>query len=319
MLVPILLLALGITGLYFGADWLVRGASRVALAFGVEPLFIGLTIVAFGTSAPEVVVSIVASLRGNSAVVLGNVLGSNVANVGLILGLSAAITPVRVSLRLARRELPFLLGITLIFYLMAWRLFFGRLEGVLFLLTLVFFSWLALRWGRQEPAAVVQEMESYEKQEGLLKRFHAVRDIGLVAVGLGALAAGGHFLVAGATELARLAGLSEFTIAATVVAVGSSLPELATSIVAALRKEADILVGNLVGSNLFNILGALGVAAVVRPVRLEPALLGYEFIALLVFTAALAVLFRGRQQVTRVQGILLLVAYGAFVAGLFRH
>jgi cation:H+ antiporter len=316
MLLSLLLLALGIAGLYFGADWLVRGASRIALGLGIEPLFVGLTVVAFGTSAPEMVVCVVAAVQGKTDVALGNVVGSNIANVGLILGLTALVRPVQVSLRLARRELPFMLAATLVFYGLAWRQSFGRLEGVLLVLALLLFTRLALRWALQEPPSVVAEVESLQKERGLRRRA-ALRDVGLVILGLGALIAGGHLLVVGAVDLARRAGVSEVIVAATVVAVGSSLPELATSVVASLRGEADILVGNLVGSNLFNILGAFGMAAIVRPVGVDRSLLGFEFVALLVFSAAMAYSLRGGHRVSRLEGGSLLAAYTVFVVALF--
>jgi cation:H+ antiporter len=317
MVLSLVFVVVGIAGLWFGADWLVRGASRIALALGVEPLFIGLTIVAFGTSAPEMVVCVVAAAQGNTDVALGNVLGSNVANVGLILGLTALATPVRVSLRLAQRELPFMLGVTLVFYALAWRMEFGPIVGILLVVGLLAFTRLALHWALQEPPAVVAEFESFHGDTIARPRFRAAREVGLVVTGLVALVAGGHLLVVGAVDVARSAGVSEFVIAATVVAVGSSLPELATSIVAAMRKEADILVGNLVGSNLFNILGAFGLAAMVRPIEVSPSLLKYEFIGLLVFSAGMALFLRTGNLVRRWEGAVLLVGYVVFVVGLF--
>jgi len=316
MILSLVFVVVGIAALCFGADWLVRGASRIALALGVEPLFVGLTVVAFGTSAPEMMVCVVAAAQGNTDVVLGNVLGSNVANVGLILGLVAVVAPVQVSLRLVKRELPFMLVASLVFYALAWRMVFGRLTGLLLVAGLLVFTRLALRWALQEPPAVVAEFETLRqrrKEPGL----GLSRDVGQVVTGLVALVAGGHLLVVGSVDLARLAGVSELVIAATVVAVGSSLPELATSIVAAMRKEADILVGNLVGSNVFNILGAFGLAAVVRPVEVSRSLLGYEFISLLVFSAAMALFLRTGHSVKRWEGAALLAAYLLFVVGLF--
>lgn len=316
MALSLVFVAVGIAALCLGAAWLVRGASRIALALGVEPLFVGLTIVAFGTSAPEMVVCVVASAQGNTDVSLGNVLGSNVANVGLILGLTAAVSPLRVSLRLARRELPFMLAVTLVFYALAWRMVFGPVVGLFLVAGLIVFTRLALRWALQEPPTVVAEFETLKERRAQPSPGMA-RHLGLVVTGLVALVAGAHLLVLGAVDLAQRAGISELVIAASLVAIGSSLPELATSIVAAMRKEADILVGNLVGSNLFNILGAFGLSAIVRPVRVSPSLLGYEFIGLLVFSAAMAAVLRTGHQVRRWQGVALLAAYVMFVVGLF--
>jgi cation:H+ antiporter len=316
MLLSILFLLLGMAGLYFGAEWLVGGASRIALALGVQPLFVGLTVVAFGTSTPEMVICVVAAFQGNTDVALGNVLGSNIANIGLILGLTAVVAPVGVSSRLVQRELPFMLAVTLVFYGLAWRMSFGRLEGLLLVLSLLVFTRLALHWAVRQPPAAVTELKTIQQQMAR-RALRVVRDVGLVVVGLAALTAGAQLLVVGAVDLARRAGISEFIIAATLVAVGSSLPELATSVVAALRRESDILVGNLVGSNVFNILGALGLAALVRPLRVSPSLLGFEFVALLIFTAAMALVLRTGHRVARWEGALLLIAYAGFVVVLF--
>lgn len=317
MLTSLLFLLLGLAGLYWGADWLVRGAARIAAALRVRPLFIGLTIVAFGTSAPEMVICVVAAARGNTDVALGNVLGSNIANIGLILALTAVVSPVRASLRLAQREMPFMLATTLVFYTLGWRMQFGRWEGLVFLLGLVVFTRLALHWALQEPPAIAAEFETSQLRHGLRQRVRYARDLGLLVTGLILLIAGGHLLVLGAVELARRAGISELVIAATLVAVGSSLPELATSLVAAVRQEADILMGNLVGSNLFNILGALGLSALIQPMRVSISLLHFEFVLLLAFSAAMAFVLRTGHRVSRWEGLALLAGYAGFVAALF--
>lgn len=317
MFVSLLYVALGLVGLYFGAEWLVRGAARLAAALRVRPLFIGLTVVAFGTSAPEFVVTVVSAVQGKGAVALGNVVGSNIANVGLILAVTALLAPVSVSLKLVNRELAVMVAATLVFYALAWRLEIGRVTGALFLLCLVAFTWLALRWAQRESAEVADEFRAFEQNEGLLERFHLARDVALVVLGLATLVGGGHALVTGAVELARRASISEAVIAVTLVAAGTSLPELACSIVAAVRKEADIVVGNLVGSNLFNILGAVGVSALVRPLEVEAALVRFDFIAMLIFSVAMAVVLRTGNRVSRLEGGVLLAGYSVFVAWLF--
>lgn len=317
MLTSLIFLLLGLTGLYVGADWLVRSAARIAAGLRVRPLFIGLTIVAFGTSTPELVVCVVAAAQGNTDVSLGNVLGSNIANIGLILALAAILSPIRVSLKLVRHELPFMLAATLVFYALAWRMRFERWEGLLFLLALVGFAELARRWAVQEPPGVAAEFESFQRGQGMRQRVRYARDLGLLLSGLLLLLGGGHLLVVAAVDVARRAGISDLVIAATLVAVGSSLPELATAMVAALRKEADILVGNLVGSNVFNILGALGLSALVRPVWVDFSVLEFEFVLLLVFSAAMAVVLRTGSRVSRWEGLVLLAGYVGFVVALF--
>lgn len=314
---PLLFFGLGLVALSFGAEWLVRGASRIAVVLRVSPLVIGLTIVAYGTSTPEMMASVVAAVRGHADITLGNVLGSNIANIGLILGLVALIAPLRVSMRLMRRELPIMVGVTLLFYFLAWRLYFGRFTGVGFLLGLVVFTVLVLRWARREPETIQAEYESYDRA-GRRSEHPVLRTSILLAVGgMLVLFAGGDLVVRGAVPLARLMGISDIVIGASLVAVGTSLPELATALVAARRRQADIIIGNLVGSNLFNILGALGLSALIRPVQVAPSLLRFEFLALLLFTGAMAVVLYTGQRVSRAEGGVLLASYVVFMAWLF--
>lgn len=317
MLFSFLQLVLGLACLYFGGEWLVRGAARIATALRVQPLFVGLTIVAFGTSAPEMVVCLLAAAGGHDEVTLGNVLGSNIANVGLILALAAVVTPLRVASRLVQRELPFMLGATLVLYALATRAVFGRVEGLVFFLALIAFTWLALRWAKDEPPEVAAEVAKAQEEQGLRAAPRLGRDTALIVLGLVFLVVGGHLLVEGAVALARAFGVSELIIAVTMVAVGTSLPELATSIAAAVHRETDIVVGNLVGSNLFNILGALGLSAIVRPIRIDSSLLRFEFVFLLVFSGAMALVLRTGHRVSRWEGAALLALYAAFVALLF--
>lgn len=314
---PLLFFGLGLVALSFGAEWLVRGASRIAVVLRVSPLVIGLTIVAYGTSTPEMMASVVAAVRGHADITLGNVLGSNIANIGLILGLVALIAPLRVSMRLMRRELPIMVGVTLLFYFLAWRLYFGRFTGVGFLLGLVVFTVLVLRWARREPETIQAEYESYDRA-GRRSEHPVLRTSILLAVGgMLVLFAGGDLVVRGAVPLARLMGISDIVIGASLVAVGTSLPELATALVAARRRQADIIIGNLVGSNLFNILGALGLSALIRPVQVAPSLLRFEFLALLLFTGAMAVVLYTGQRVSRAEGGVLLASYVVFMTWLF--
>ncbi len=314
---PLLFFGLGLAALSFGAEWLVRGASRIAVVLRVSPLVIGLTIVAYGTSTPEMMASVVAAVRGRADLTLGNVLGSNIANIGLILGLVALIAPLRVSMRLMRRELPIMVGVTLLFYFLAWRLYFGRFTGVGFLLGLVVFTVLVLRWARREPETIQAEYESYDRAGRRSEHPVLGPSILLASVGMLVLFAGGDLVVRGAVPLARLMGISDIVIGASLVAVGTSLPELATALVAARRRQADIIIGNLVGSNLFNILGALGLSALIRPVQVAPSLLRFEFLALLLFTGAMAVVLYTGQRVSRAEGGVLLALYVIFMTWLF--
>lgn len=308
----------GLAGLYFGAEWLVRGASRIAAALDVSPLVIGLTVVAFGTSMPEMVAGSVAAWNGNTDLVLGNVLGSNIANIGLILGLAAMIRAVPVKLQLLRREMPLMLLATVAVWALAARGSIGRLEGVLLFAALCGFSWLTLIWARRERASVEREFERFGHGLGLNEPSTLRVEIAWVIAGLGALTLGAHLLVASAVEIAMRFGVSEFLISVTMVALGTSLPELATSLIAMVRGESDVLVGNIVGSNIFNLLGALGVSAMIRPIPVAPEIVGYDLPVVLGFSLLMmATLFLHRAMV-RWEGALLLGGYLAYIALLFR-
>jgi cation:H+ antiporter len=296
----------GLVTLTYGADVLVRGASRLAIQLGVTPLLVGLTIVAYGTSAPELVASVVAALAGHPDVAVGNVLGSNVANTGLILGGTALLAPILVARSVLRQELPLMIVATVLFGLFALRLEISRPAGFLFVTLLVLVNYLSIRWARREARDAGEGIET--------KGGASVRaSLALTGIGLVLLLGGAHVLVGGAIALAREVGLSDFVIGVTLVAVGTSLPELATSIVAGLRKEVDLVVGNIVGSNLFNIFGALGFAAIVRPIPIDAKLLRFEFPALAVITVAMVLFLATGRKVSRFEGFLLLAAYVAFV------
>lgn len=318
MWTEIALLVLGCVALYFGAEWLVRGAARLAFALGVRPLVIGLTVVGFGTSMPEVVVSALASLRGQPDTALGNVLGSNIANSGLILATATLIAPMKTNLALLKREGPIMLAVTLVALALAWTGSIARWEGVLMLAGLVAFVWLSLRWSSEEAPAVEAEFEQFEEEQHLTAKRVRARQFVWITLGLVTLVIGGNVLVTGAVGLARRFSIPEIIIATTLVAVGTSLPELATSIVAALRREADISVGNIIGSNIFNLLGVLGLASVIRPIPVSVAVRDFEFIWMAGFAAATALVLRTGHRVTRAEGGLLLAAYAAFVFLLVR-
>jgi cation:H+ antiporter len=313
----ILFIVGGAVSLYLGAEGLVRGASRVARALNIDPLVIGITVVGFGTSLPEVVVSAVASFEKRPSVTLGNILGSNVANIGLILGLSATLAALPAPRRLVKREILFLLVATAVFYLLSWRGSFDRIDGILLLAGLVWFTMNVIRWTiRDSQVTVEARREAFREYR---KHFDLYRDMGLVLGGFGGLVLGGHLFVQAVVSLARETGISEVVLSATIVAVGGSLPELATSLVASRRQRNELLLGNLVGSNVFNILGAMGVAALVRPVTVVSSPFSLEFLAFLTFTAALPfVMWRG-EKVTRIEGTWLLAGYCMFVLLLFAY
>lgn len=305
----------GAVSLYLGAEALVRGASRIAHALNIDPILIGIVVVGFGTSLPEIIVSVAASVQKQPAVAVGNVIGSNIANIGLILGFAAAMAAVPAPRRLVKREVAFMLVATAVFYVLAWRGRLDRIDGIFLLAGLVWFTTSVARWTlRQSTVAAEVRREAFREYR---RRFDLARDLSMTIIGLVALALGGELLVRAVVSLARMTGVSELVLSTTIVAVGGSLPELATSVVATRRQRSELLLGNLVGSNVFNILGALGAAALFRPVTLHVSPLSLEFLALLIFSAALPVLMWRGEKISRIEGTWLLAGYCVFVVLLF--
>ncbi len=304
-----LLLAAGVGVLFFGAEWLVRGAARLAASLGISPIVVGLTVVSFGTSAPELVVCVLAAVRGNSDLAVGNVMGSNLANIGLILGLTAVIKPLDVAARVVWREAPLMLVATLALYPLAWDGSLSRLDGGVLLLGLVGYLLFVFRTAGDETPEVLHEYEDYMDASTDAQIAVSWRDVGLVLGGSGGLVVGGWAIVEGAVALGTALGVSQVIIGLTVVAVGTSLPELATSVVATLRKEADIAVGNIVGSNIFNVAAILGTAAVIEPISFASSVLVRELPAVL-FLSFLVVPFLWTDwQIRRWEGWVLLGSY----------
>lgn len=308
-------LVLGLVMLVAGADLLVRGASRLALRFGISPLLIGLTVVAFGTSAPELAVSIQAGLAGQSGIAVGNIVGSNIFNVLMVLGLSALITPLAVSQQLVRIDVPLLIGVSVLFLIMAFDGHIGFFDGLLLTGGIVAYIVFSIQQSRKESAAVQAE---YEQEFGggnspLLERLPV--QIGLIAGGLVLLVLGATWLVESAVSIARVLGVSEVIIGLTIVAAGTSLPELATSVVAAMRGERDIAVGNVIGSGLFNILSIAGIAAMVTPGGLvvAPALIHFDIPVMVAVTLACLPIFATGHLIARWEGALFLAYYLAYV------
>lgn len=317
----LLLFIAGLALLIAGADQLVRGASRLALSMGLSPLVVGLTVVAFGTSAPEMAVSVQSAVEGNGAIAIGNVIGSNICNVLLILGLSAAIAPLAVTQKLVRVDVPLVLAATLVAWLLLLDRTLGRLDGVLLFAGIVAYTVFAIRQSRREAAAVRKE-GARSLEEGAIvagkaparRRGGIVVDVLRIVVGLGMLVAGADWLVEGATTLARTLGVGDLVIGLTIVAAGTSLPELATSVLASIRGERDIAVGNVIGSNLFNLLAVMGLAGVFAPGGIEvPAtILAVDFpILLAVSIACLPVFFTG-YSIDRWEGIVFVGYYVAY-------
>ena len=310
----ILLFLGGIGVLYFGAGWLVRGSARLAASLGVSPIVVGLTVVSMGTSAPELMISVVASMTGSPDLAIGNVMGSNLANVGLVLGISAMLRPLHVSARVVTREVPVMILVTIVLLPVIWDEYVGRLEGVL--LVAMLFAYLAyvLRTSKEEDTESLGKYdESTRKTVGLSPRTIA-RDVVFVILGIVGLVLGAFAIRESAIALAEAMGISELVIGVTLVSIGTSLPELATCAVAAWRQEADIAVGNILGSNVFNVSGVLGATALVAPLQISPDVVHFEFPAMMFITVLMVPIVRMRLVIRRREGAVLLGAYLALGA-----
>lgn len=310
----VILFAVGLVILIAGAEFLVRGASRLAVTMGISPLVVGLTVVAFGTSAPELAVTIQSGLSGAPEIALGNVIGSNIANVLLILGVSALIGPLIVAQQLIRLDVPLMIGVSCLPLLLGLDGKIGRLDGLLLFAGIVTYIVFAIRQSRKESRPVAVGYDQEFGQGGHMGLREVFLNIILVIVGLALLVLGARWLVNGAVSIARALGLSELIIGLTIIAAGTSLPEVATSVIASLRGERDIAVGNVVGSNLFNILAALGLTAAVAPMGISVPAAALRFdipFMIAVAIACLPIFFTG-YRIARWEGALFLAYYVAY-------
>lgn len=317
-LLTLVLFIVGLVLLVAGAEFLVRGASRLAAAVGVSPLVIGLTVVAYGTSAPELAVSVQSSWAGQADLAVGNVVGSNICNVLFILGISALIVPLVVAQQLIRWDVPLMIGISVLLWVLAADGHVGRLDGGILFSGALAYTVLAIRQSRRESAAIRAEYQQ-EFGEPPLRSSGILVQLGLVVLGVILLVLGSRWLVDGAVVIARVAGLSELIIGLTVVAAGTSLPEVATSILASVRGERDIAVGNVVGSNIANILTVLGLSGLVAPggIPVPEAALNFDIpVMTAVAVACLPIFFTG-YMIARWEGALFLAYYVAYTAYLF--
>ncbi len=300
----VVLVIVGVVLLYAGGEVLVRSASSLAARLGVRPMVIGLTVVAFGTSAPELAASLTAALSGTPEIAIGNVVGSNIANVGLILGLTAMVYPLVTGGRFVRREVPLMLAVTALLMPVLWGGAVLRWEGAFLLILLAGFLWLITRTG----SAVLDEASA-------TPRAHVPAWLGVLgtAVGVALLWFGARSLIGGAVTIATSLGIPQRVIGLTLVAVGTSLPELASSMVAAMRRETDIILGNIVGSNVFNLLAVLGTTALVRPIRFDGAGATLDVVVMALFSVALLPLMWRGERLGRAAGVFLLVGYVVYI------
>ncbi len=304
MAINLALFIVGVIFLYFGSEWLVKGASSLALSFSIRPVIIGLTIVAFATSAPELLVSVVAAAKGSSGVSIGNIIGSNVINIALVLGAAAIVRPLEINQDITKKELPYMVLTTVVFWIMCLDGTIERIDGIILLSMLAAFLVYGILTSKDN------ERNNKHPRHKSLKTI--LRYTMLMVIGLSVLAFGADLVVKSAIYIARQFGFSEVFIGLSVVALGTSLPELATSVVAVAKKESDISLGNVVGSNLFNICLVMGTVGLLNPMRVDQRLNWFEFPAMLFFSLLLMILTLSSKQLNRITGVI-------FISGFFLY
>lgn len=297
----------GLIGLFLGGEGLIRGSASLSLRIGISPLVVGLTVVAFGTSSPELLVSLKAALMGSSTIALGNVVGSNIANIALILGIASIIRPLQVHANVIKREIPILIGLTILLIIFLLDEELGFIEGFVFLILLIAYTVINIILSLKENKEIESKFE-----EGLKSKLNIPLSVLFIVSGLALLFVGADLFLKGAVALAKIFNVGDAVIGLTVVAIGTSLPELFTSIVATIKKESDIAVGNAVGSSIFNILSILGISAVIVPVN-SGELSYLDFGVMLAAALILLPLSYTGFRITRLEGMFLLIGYVAYL------
>jgi cation:H+ antiporter len=306
----------GFVLLFGGAEWLVRGALAISRKFKISPLLIGMTVVAFCTSAPELVVSLGAAIEGRSDIAIGNIVGSNTFNILGVLGTAALIAPMVVKPRELRRDTATMVAAALALTIMAQFGILTRFMGLLLFTGIVAYVWLSYRYERRNPKSPSADLHTEEAEEIPSSKSLWV-GIGLVSAGLACLVVGSRLLIIGATDIALTLGISEAVIGLTLVAIGTSLPELATSIVAAFRRHSDVAVGNVVGSNIFNILGILGISSLIRPIDVAAQMARVDVWVMLAVTVGLVPFLLIKGRIGRITGAAFLAIYVTYAVLLF--
>ncbi len=309
MLANIVYIAFALVLLFIGAEGLVRGSSSLALRAGLSRLMVGLTIVAFGTSSPELVVSVEAALSNQGDISVGNVVGSNIFNIAVILGITALVCPIPVHRQVIKVDAPVALGVALLLVLLLFNQTLSRFEGVLLFSGIVAYTWMSFILARREASPASADNEDIL---AVTQSRHWGMDIAFILAGLAVLVVGSRLLVEHAVALAGSFGISEAVIGLTIVAAGTSMPELATSLVAAFRKQPDIAIGNIVGSNIFNVLGILGVASVISPME-APGISALDYGVMIMFSVLLIPLLYTGRRLHRVEGGVLLALYFGYL------
>ena len=294
--------------LFYGAEFIVKGGSQLARYFGLSPIVIGLTVVAFGTSLPELVVSIVAAIGGSSPIAIGNVVGSNIANVGLVLGISSLIFPIKINLSQIKNDLIIYIFVCLMFSAFCMNGSISRQEGLILFLSVLIYTWYSFYYSSSKN----NDEDVNDKNPSNLRMLFI-----LIISGITLLSFGANLFVKGAIDIARYFGISEIVIGMTIVALGTSLPELATSVIASFRKEHAISIGNIVGSNLFNLLSVIGIVSLVSPIESPKEILFFEIPYLIIYGLILFPIGMLKQPIHRLTAAFLLIGYLLFIYQLF--
>ena len=310
MATTIAILIIGLIILIVGGDYLVRGSSSIALRLHLSPLVVGLTIVAFGTSAPELVISIQSALKGSPDIAMGNVVGSNICNLALVLGLTAVISPVKVQPNSIRVDWPMTMGASILLYLMVRESYLVALEGIMMVFILIVYLFFIIRQSRKDILSTKEETSS-EIPDAPSKQIW--KDIVFILLGCTGLYFGSEWFVGSAKELALSIGVEERVVGLTIVALGTSLPELATAAVASYKGQTDLALGNLMGSNIFNILSILGITSIIKSIHVHEVILNKDLIWMLLITLMILPLMVMRREVGRVDGIILLIVYAVYI------
>ena len=308
--IQLLYFVIGLVVLYFGAEWLVKGAASLAIRYGIRPLIVGITVVALATSMPEFVVNLFAAVTGEDSLALGNIIGSNICNIAMILGISSLVLPLTVAPSTLTKEYPIMLAVMVVFYLMSLDGTISQLDGVGLIFGLFAFFVYLIRDARKYNVPVDKEAVNEEAPAGVDSSWKRVM---YIIGGMIGLSAGAQIMVNSAVNIAESLSISPIIVGLTVVAIGTSLPELAASVACALNKQADMSVGNVLGSNLLNVLFVVGLVSLVRPLHVDTASLEIHFPVMLGFSALLLPLAWTKYEISRLEGLILLVGFVSYL------
>ncbi len=314
MFATISLLIVGLIVLITGGDYLVKGSSNIALRLHLSPLVVGLTIVAFGTSTPELLISIISATKGSPDIAMGNVIGSNICNLALVLGVTAVIHPIKVGTASIRIDWPTTMGVSILLYLSVREGFVDSYEGVLFVAIMIIYLFLIIRKSRKDTKLANALLKDTDIPEAPSRPLW--KDVLFILIGCTGLYFGSEWFVGSAQTLAFSFGIEERIVGLTVVAIGTSLPELVTSIVASYKGQTDLALGNLMGSNIFNILSILGITSIIKEIEVHDQILDWDIIWMLVITLLVLPLMISKKQIGRIEGIILLLVYIGYMYSL---